>query len=183
MPKFSCKAKDKKQRENRLEPFDAQNQTFNQNRTIWIFKWSFVSKYSTHNISRLLYMDADRAARISVIGRFKLHLCHRLSGKNGGCLMGFCVEWAERAQQAHSIIWWPWLSGVTQVIANPANREERRGESSPNLAIQKPLHWGTLYWGFTVQIYSGSTDCFNKKKTHLISFTITFDNYNLVLNG
>jgi hypothetical protein len=36
MPKFSCKAKDKKkkQRENRLEPFDAQNQTFNQNRII-----------------------------------------------------------------------------------------------------------------------------------------------------
>jgi hypothetical protein len=35
--------------------------------------------------------------------------------------MGFCVEWAERAQQAHSIVWWRWSPWVGRVIADPAN--------------------------------------------------------------
>jgi hypothetical protein len=35
--------------------------------------------------------------------------------------MGFSVEWAELPQQAHSILWWRWLTGVWALIADLAN--------------------------------------------------------------
>ncbi len=35
--------------------------------------------------------------------------------------LGFSVEWAELPHEAHSILWWCWLTGVWPLIADPAN--------------------------------------------------------------
>jgi hypothetical protein len=35
--------------------------------------------------------------------------------------MVFSVRWAQRPLQSHSILWWHWLCGSRQLIADPAN--------------------------------------------------------------